>query len=151
MLKYLLVILTSLTLFSSACNSNKNKEKQQKNWDVENTKIVTSFEEINQLAIKEAQDSLSLFLTLLGERRKNNFDFFIKSKFSDGENTEHMWSLVSSVQNDTIFAVLNNVPLRLKIFKLDDKVKVEKGKVEDWSVYKGDSVLYGNFIIKHSR
>ena len=146
---------STLTLFLiihlSSCNSKESEGNKTSNWDVENTKIVESFDKTNELAIKEAQDSLAFFLEIFSHRQKNGFEFYIKSKFSDGKYIENMWSIVKSVQNDTLFATLNNVPLKLTNYKLNDDVKVTKGNVEDWTVYNGDSVLYGNFIKKHAK
>ncbi len=150
MLKFSTLTLFLIILLSS-CNSKKSEGNKTSNWDVENTKIVESYDKTNELAIKEAQDSLTFFLELFSHRQKNGFEFYIKSKFSDEKNIENMWSIVKSVQSDTLFATLNNAPLKLINFKLNDDVKVTKGNVEDWTVYKGDSVLYGDFIRKHAK
>ena len=150
MLKFSILTLFLIILLSS-CNSKKSEGNKTSNWDVENTKIVELYDKTNELAIKEAQDSLTFFLELFSHRQKNGFEFYIKSKFSDEKNIENMWSIVKSVQSDTLFATLNNAPLKLVNFKLNDDVKVTKGNVEDWTVYKGDSVLYGDFIRKHAK
>ncbi len=141
----------SIIMLIGSCNTKKSEEKKTNNWDVENTKMVESYDEINKLAIKDAQDSLAFFLELFDHRQKNGFEFYIKSRFSDVKNIEHMWSIVKSVKSDTLFATLDNVPLKLTNIKRKDEVKVTKENVEDWSVYKGDYVLYGDFIKKHTK
>ena len=146
---YSIIISIIFSLSNFSCNQNKPEEIKSESWDVKNTRIVESYDEVNRIAIKNAQDSLGLFFDLYSENKKNSFEFYIKSKFSDGKGIENMWSKVNSIISDTFFATLDNEPLKLANIKLGDHIKVVKENVEDWSIYDGDSLLFGNFIQRH--
>jgi uncharacterized protein YegJ (DUF2314 family) len=145
------LIIPFLLIITSSCNPKTSNEENQNTWDVQNTKIVDSYDKINKFAINEAQDSLFFFIKLFNNRKKNGFEFYIKSKFSDEANIENMWSIVYAVRYDTLLTILDNVPLKLINFKINDTIKVTRGNVEDWAIYKGDSVLYGDFIRRHTK
>ena len=149
-LKIILFLILPALIISS-CDTKKTSDTKDQSWDLKNTRIVESYDEINASAIKNAQDSLFLFIELFKSKQSKSTDFFIKSKFTDGEHIENIWSIVKSMKADTLFAILDNEPLKLTNIKLNDKIEVLKGNVEDWTIYNGDSLLYGNFIQRYQK
>ena len=135
----------------SSCNQGKSTESNSENWDKKNTRVIESYDEVNKLPIKMAQDSLNTFLELFNKNKNINFSFSIKSKFTDEENIENMWSIVDSIKNDTLFTTLDNVPLKLTNIKLNDNIKVAKENIEDWIIYKSDSITLGNFMQRYRK
>ena len=144
-----LFLLFFLSHFS--CNQNDPQKTKSENWDVKNTEVIESYDEVNKLPIKMAQDSLKVFLDLFSNKQKNNFDFEIKSKYTDGKEIENMWSSVDSIKADTLFTTLDNVPLRLATVKLNDMIKVAKKDIEDWTIYQEDSLLLGDFMKRYRK
>ena len=139
----ILKITIFLILITIGCNSNKENPN---NWDIDNTREVQVSDTIYNNAIIKAKQNLPLFINLLKKRELNKYDFYIKSKFSDGEEAEHMWFIVNNLENKSVIAALNNVPLNLKNIKLNDKVEIQFSEIEDWIIYKGDSIIAGNYI-----
>ena len=79
------VILITLIMFNG-CNSKKSKE----NWDEKNTRNVAVEDTTYLNAISLAKQNIPVFIDSLENQRSNNYDFYIKSKYSDGKNTEHL-------------------------------------------------------------
>lgn len=60
------------------------------------------------------------------------FKYAVKSKFTEGDNAEHMWVKVSEFKNGQFVGELNNKPNTMKLVKYGDTVTVLKADVEDW-------------------
>ena len=143
MYKKLCFLLLSLAIIS--CKSNKQTE----NWDVKNTRNIDVTDSIYLAKIKEARKNLPTFFASLEDRTINSYDFFVKAKISDSQkNTEHMWFAVHNRNNENLIVILDNVPLNLKNVKLGDTLEIHENQIEDWIVYKGDSIVAGNYLGK---
>ena len=126
------------------CNSNKKTD----DWDKENTREVEVNDTIYGNAIGKAKENLPAFLESLRQRQVNSYDFYIKSRYSDGKEAEHMWFIVDTLKKESLIGILDNVPLKLKNIKLNDKLEIKFSEIEDWVIYKGDSIVAGNYIAK---
>lgn len=148
---FFFIMLAVSIVGNSSCKQKQPKKKDAENWDVENTKMVESYDEVNSVAIKNAQDSLGLFIKIFSAKQNGDNKFYIKSEFRDEKNIENMWSIVNSIEGDSLSATLDNVPLKLTNIKLDDKIKIAKKDVQDWTINKGDSLLMGNFMERNHK
>jgi uncharacterized protein YegJ (DUF2314 family) len=75
---------------------------------------------------------------------KGNRTFFIKSRFTSGEHTEHtehMWSEVEHILPDKITGKLAGDPDNLPQFKKGDDVSISRDAVEDWAILSGDQTV----------
>lgn len=146
-MRYPKLTIISFFLFQSiiiGCNSNKNSE----NWDLENTRNVKVGDANYSKAIDDARKNLPVFFEFLKHKQSNKFNFYIKSKYSEGERIEHLWFIVDSVKGRNLICVLDNVPLNLKSIKLNDTLSINTEEIEDWIVYKRDSIIAGSYISK---
>lgn len=140
-IKTIICLFVALTMFNC-------KEKIVENWDQENTRDVTVNDVTYLKAIEKAKENLPQFIDLLKSEEKNRYDFYIKAKFSESINTEHLWFVVDTLKGKRFSATLDNVPLNLKNIKLNDKVEIQISDIEDWIIYRGDSIISGNYIAK---
>lgn len=126
------LIIAGLALLAiQAC---KQPAKKEDNFTVVNLKdddkIFLALKDTAQYHLKEFTQSLKLHGTDV-----DNFNFIVKSDFADGEKHEHMWSEVNALENGFLEGVIIDSPFYLKNIKLNDKVKVKLGDVEDWVIY----------------
>src|SRR5690606_21169352 len=142
MYKILCFLLLSFTIIS--CKTTTKSE----NWDVKNTRNIDVTDSTYLAKNDEARKNLPSLLKSLDNKKSNNYDFYVKAQFSERENTEHLWFAVQNLNNANLTAILDNVPLNLKNLKLGDTIKLSKNKIEDWIIYKGDSILAGNYLGK---
>jgi uncharacterized protein YegJ (DUF2314 family) len=126
------------------CNSNKKSD----DWDKDNTREVEVGDTIYVNAIRKAKENLPVFLESFKQRKLNNYEFYIKSRYSEGKEAEHMWFIVDSLKKESLIGILDNVPLKLKNIKLNDKLEIGFNEIEDWVIYKADSIVAGNYIAK---
>ena len=126
------------------CNSNKSSE----NWDKENTRNVDADNAAYLNAINDATKNIPVFIDSLKSQEKKKYVFYIKSKISDGKNVEHMWLIVDTFDGKKFSGILDNVPLNLKNVKLNDMLDIKLDRVEDWIIYKEDSIIAGNYLAK---
>lgn len=124
-------------------------DSKQDNWDKQNTRGINVNDEAYQQAIKDAKDSLPFFVGQFHTGGANHEEFYVKLRFEEGNKVEHMWLQVISVEKNSIQAVVDNVPEYLTNVKYKDSLWTSVNRVEDWAIYKGDSLLQGDFINKH--
>ena len=133
-------------LFNTSCDNGARKGKLPDEWDLNNVRSISVDDSAYLYAVKKAQESLDNFIELLNNKTSNKLRFHIKSQFSDGEHTEHMWLVADTIQNGIFTATLDNVPKYLRNIGYQDTVEVSRTDVEDWIVYDGDSMVLGNFM-----
>jgi uncharacterized protein YegJ (DUF2314 family) len=126
------LIIAGLALLAiQAC---KQPAKKEDNFTVVNLKdddsIFLALKDTAQYHLKEFTDSLKLH-----GNDADNYHFIVKSDFADGEKHEHMWSQVNSLESGSLGGVLIDSPFYLKNIKLNDRVKIKLGDVEDWVIY----------------
>ena len=60
------------------------------------------------------------------------FNYGVKVRFEEGENSEHMWVKVSEFKDGYFVGELNSDPKTMKLIKSGDKLTVLVKDVEDW-------------------
>lgn len=144
--KNLLTYLFFIFLITFSCNSIPNSKSKQDDWDKKNVRNLNINDTDYQFAVKTAQENIDLFIKLAKDKKNNGFEFYIKSKFSENDQVEHMWCVVKNVIKDSFEAIIDNEPKNLTSVKYKQLVSVQKKSVEDWIIYDKDSVILGNFI-----
>ncbi|MDP9077331.1 MAG: DUF2314 domain-containing protein [Bacteroidota bacterium] len=89
------------------------------------------------LALKDtAQAHLHIFIDSLNKHGKDveHYRFTIKSDFIEGDEHEHMWSLIFSYSNNNFNGVFIDSAFTIKNIKTGDKVSVNCKSIEDWSI-----------------
>ena len=77
-------------LIISGCNSKITSD----NWDKENTRKVEIGDSTYLKTIALAKQNLPIFIDSLKSRKKNQYDFYVKYRYSDGKNVEHLWFVI---------------------------------------------------------
>ncbi len=80
------------------------------------------------------------------ERRQAEQTFAVKAPFREGENVEFMWVKVSSLENDTIYGVLDNDPMSLRKIRAGSRVTVPASDLNDW-LWTDSAGMVGGFTI----
>jgi uncharacterized protein YegJ (DUF2314 family) len=99
-------------------------------------------------AIAIAKEHFGYFVKTFEEREKNQYGFFIKSRFEDENYIEHLWLIPTHLKDDIFTAIANNVPKNLTNIKFEDVLQINKQDVEDWIIWISESEVLGNFIKK---
>jgi uncharacterized protein YegJ (DUF2314 family) len=99
-----------------------------------------------QAAVDEARRRWPEFVAAF-EKRKEGEHFAVKSRFTEGEEVEWMWSSVTAIENDVILGVLDNDPVDIKKIKAGSRVRIPVADVGDWVCVRGDD-MEGGFTIK---
>jgi len=118
------------------------------NWDKENIIGINVNGKSYIEAIAIAQEHLSYFIKTFEDKERNQYGFFIKSRFEDGDYVEHIWLIPIHLKGGTFTAIVNNVPNNLTNVKFGDVLQINKQDVEDWIVLISESEVLGNFIMK---
>ena len=58
--------------------------------------------------------------------------FIVKAPFTSGEDTEHMWIVVTAIEGDAIRGTLANHPHHLLEFQEGQEVTVDAATLTDW-------------------
>lgn len=142
-MKYLIFLaITLLCLLSCA---DKNAAPINK-WELDtNTRSLNvtnpSYQEARQLA----QADISRFVELF-RVKSDSLEFYIKTSFSDEMGVEHMWVSVYSVEGDSVLGTVDNDPIKIQKKQFGDSVIVNIRDIGDFSVYKGDSIIFGDYL-----
>lgn len=92
-----------------------------------------SEDEQMEAAIAEARARWPEFVNAFNQRDPSSESpFIVKSPFTSGDETEHMWILVTALEHQTIHGTLANQPHRLVDFHEGQTVAVEAAKISDW-------------------
>lgn len=98
------------------------------------------------LALKDtAQAHLQTFIDSLNKYGRNtaNYRFTIKSDFVEGDEHEHMWSLIFNYNNGDFKGIFIDSAFTIKNIKTGDKVIIRRESIEDWSI---DNLITGKHI-----
>jgi len=96
-------------------------------------------------AVAEAQRRWPEFL-LAFQHRDPNQTFSVKTPFTDGEHTEWMWVVVSSIREELLEGSLGNTPFDVRNIHEGDRVTVRVAEIGDW-VYQDGTKLIGGFSL----
>jgi uncharacterized protein YegJ (DUF2314 family) len=99
-----------------------------------------------EAAVKEARERWPEFVAAF-EARQEGQHFAVKSRFSEGEEVEWMWTGVTAIEQDHVLGLLDNDPVSLKKVKSGSRVRVAIADLGDWMYTRGEE-LQGGFTVK---
>lgn len=86
--------------------------------------------------MQKAQAELPVFVDSLKQLSKNpGYRFAIKSAFTQNEETEHMWSEITSFDGKNFTGIFTDSAYVITNIKTGDPVSIKKDKVEDWIIF----------------
>ena len=99
-------------------------------------------------AIREAQDTLPLFIEAFQSPTPTQTHFLIKARFpyGNGSAAEHIWVADLSLTDNEFEGVLGNEPIYVRNLHLRDRVIIQKDGITDWMII-DDNRLLGGFTI----
>ena len=89
------------------------------------------------LALKDtAQAHLQIFIDSLNKHSRDtaNYRFTVKSDFIEGDEHEHMWSLIFVSNKDEFKGVFIDSAFTIKNINTGDKIIINRKDIEDWSI-----------------
>lgn len=97
-------------------------------------------------AMEEARRRFPEFIAAFEKRdpAAENDGFYVKCRFEEDDDVEHMWIEVQQIGEDTLRGKLLNEPGRLERWKLDDIVEMKQETIGDWMIRRGENTE-GNF------
>ena len=96
-----------------------------------------------QEASQKANSMWSVFVNTF-EQRRSDQTFAVKAPFTDGQETEYMWLIVTEINEETVTGTLDNEPVHLRNVDAGDIVTVTLDQVNDW-LYTDGNELVGGF------
>lgn len=115
-------------------------------WDKKNIAKVNVHSHSYIEAIAKAKETIEIFVAFFKESNSEDFSFFIKKRFEDGQFAEHLWIRPTAYNDGNFVGEVDNEPNTLTNVFYKQKVTVNKEEVEDWIVAKQSEILMGNFI-----
>ncbi len=131
-----------MTVFVS-CEQNQVVERENEP-DVHSIK--ESNKEMNK-AMQEARDTIKDFLTSFQNPSSTQTYFSIKVRFTEGDETEHIWLSDLDYKDSSFHGKVGNKPLKLSNINLGDLVKVDNKNISDWMII-DNRTLIGGFTIR---
>ena len=128
------------------------KQKDQRIIDKERKVTGLPAGDAKFLALKDtAQKYIGEFINSLEENGSNdNYEFNIKSNYSDNGINEHMWAKPFLYKNNVFSCVFIDSAFEVKNVITGDTVFINKNDVEDWVIYNfSDSTKMGYFSEKY--
>ena len=102
-------------------------------------------------AVQVAQESFPTFEKSFLEYGKTEvlqeeFNYYVKASFTEGEQVEHMWIAVTNINNQIITGLVNNEPQIVTNVLLGDVVTISTDDVEDWGYIDPEGNTHGFFL-----
>lgn len=142
LMKYLFYLLCLLII---SCNHNKVND----DWDKDNTRSIDVNNNELKASIDTVRYTINDFIKHFELNSKDtSMNYFVKYGFSNSQTKEHMWVDVILI-NDKIVGLLDNVPQYINTVKYLDTVYLDPTQIEDYQIYHGDTLLYGDFLNKY--
>lgn len=97
-------------------------------------------------AIAEARAAWPTFVTAYTTPTRAQHDFVVKVRFTNGENAEYIWVMVTGLEGETITGTLGNEPAYLTDLHDGDVVTFPRDDVIDWIFFEGEE-MRGNYTM----
>lgn len=81
-------------------------------------------------------------------------NFAVIGRIAEGDNAEHLWLSVTSIDADSVHGTLDNAPVALTTLKMGQDLHVKIKDVDDWIYIGSDGVPVGGFTreaLMHAR
>ena len=108
---------------------------------------VKSIDTKMNMAIKNAQKTLPIFLKAFRKHDKAQYEFGVKVKITDKYGSEHFWTTDLKELKNGFSAKINNSPQVVQSVKYRELVNFTKLDITDWMFYDQD-ILQGGYTIK---
>ncbi len=130
-----------------SCSPKKNLQHEHENINANSQELSPNDPRLKH-AFELAHDSLPFFIETFNKfHRQKEYNFFVRSKFVKGNNSERMWAKPILIFDNDFKCVLDSNPTTLEGYKFGDTVQVDFSEVEDYIIIFGDSVI-GNYLQK---
>ncbi|HJW18622.1 MAG TPA: DUF2314 domain-containing protein [Flavisolibacter sp.] len=143
-MKSLLLVFSISFLVTSCDNSKASADTASSSYDIADDDY------LYQKTIFKAKDSIAFFVQHYQEHSTDtSYSYMINSTFKQAGKIEYMWSWIVDFEGDSFQAVLNNTPTYATRLKLGHEFTINKNDINDWIIYKNDSVIGGDFIERY--
>jgi uncharacterized protein YegJ (DUF2314 family) len=143
-MKYLVLICTLSLTISSCDNTKASSEQAGTSYDIADDDF------LYQKTIFKAKDSIDFFVQHYQQHSNDtSYSYMINSTFKQAGKIEYMWSYIVDFDGSSFKAVLNNTPTYVTRLKLGHEFNIKKHDINDWIIYKNDSIIYGDFIERY--
>jgi len=95
-----------------------------------------------QEASQTATSMWSVFINAFAQRYPDQ-TFAVKAPFTDGQETEYMWLIVTEIGEETVTGTLDNDPIYLRNVGAGDMVTVSIDQMNDWLYTDGGEMVGG--------
>lgn len=139
----LVIFLTTFILWYALFRGQQQSDRRHSFnvYKVENEDV-----EMNE-AIRQAKESIELFIVELKAARGPADKFELKVKFEEEGQNEHLWLKGLSYDNGFFRGVIANEPVVLKEYSYGQEVMVSYENVTDWMII-DNGLMRGGFTIK---
>ena len=93
-------------------------------------------------ASQKANSMWSVFVNAF-EQRRSDQTFAVKAPFTDEQETEYMWLIVTEINEETVTGTLDNEPVYLRNVDAGDILTVTLDQVNDWLYTDGNKLIGG--------
>jgi len=130
----------------SSCATNSSSSNLDKH---DSSKWISGDDYRFQGVVFKVRDSLPFLYKHYTELGDSTNWYHIYTTFHQFGKSESMWLEVISFNGKEFTGILDNHPSTVKNVKYGDTLKIDKYNIDDWVIYSGDSVLYGDFIERY--
>jgi uncharacterized protein YegJ (DUF2314 family) len=130
-----------LVLTIQGCQDSRGNVKKPKQINIDDVYY--------QSIVQRAKDSLGFFVKHIESHNDSAYGYMVYKSFRQAGAVEYLWLWVSGYDGRDFTCILNSKPYFVDRLKQGDTLQVKREEVTDWTIYKHDSVIYGNFIDRH--
>lgn len=141
------IILSSLfSIILISCGSNITENELPEDLNPDEVRLLDADDERVVEAYEQAQRELDAMESYIKSNADGNYLIYVKAKFTERDQVEHMWGSILGMTDDTYSIRLDNEPVYLNLVKYGDTLTISKTEVEDFLVYEGEVLLMGDFM-----
>ncbi len=142
-MKTSIIVILFLMIFGMSDLNAAAKDAESKNIIIN---VAETDKEMNK-AIKEARDSLALFIKKFKSPSDDESNFALKVKIEDSYGVEHFWVTSIDIKGNSYSGIISNDARTVKSVKLGDVIKFSNLDISDWS-YDKKNVRQGSYTLK---
>lgn len=98
-------------------------------------------------AWQEARANVPQFLRLLEDPEYGDAEFYVKKRFDDGQQSEHIWLSDVRVEGDQFIGSVGNDPRIVTNAKFGEEAQVAMDDISDWMITRGEEMI-GGFTVE---
>lgn len=108
-----------------------------------NVKLVASDDPEMERAWKKARATLPQFVEALSEEANGDSEFFVKKRFDEDGQSEHLWLSNIRVKGRQFVGIVGNDPQVVTNVQAGDRASVAFDEISDWMIQTGDEIQGG--------